>query len=131
MNQNNEKKILVVEDDPNVNRFLRYLLEKHGYEIEVATDGPESLEKVKKLKPRLVLLDIRLPGVSGLEVCRAIKADPELKSTYVIMLTASVSDLDREKGLIAGADEYMTKPFHIKELVERLQELFYSSSRHS
>ena len=118
-----EKTILIADDEPYLIRSLSFVLKKEGYLFEVAMDGLEALEKVRRLRPSLVFLDIQLPKMDGFEVCRQIKTDLELREIYIIMLTAKGQDLDRQKGLAVGANEYMTKPFSPKELIGHLRGL--------
>ena len=113
-----EKKILVVEDDKNIGRILKLQLEHAGYKVEVETDGLSADEKLREKAFDLVLLDIMLPQVNGLELCRRIK---ERSSVPVIMLTAKDSVSDKVIGLDFGADDYMTKPFEIEELLARIR----------
>ena len=117
------KTILIADDEPYLIRSLSFVLKKEGYLVETAMDGLEALEKIRRLRPQLVFLDLQLPKMDGFEVCRQIKADTELCKTYIIMLTAKGQDLDRQKGLAVGANEYLTKPFSPKELIKHLQSL--------
>lgn len=119
-----EKLILVVDDEPYLIRSLSFVLKKEGYRVESATDGREAVEKARRLSPDLVFLDLDLPGMSGYEVCKAIKNDPALRDTYLILLTAKGQENERQKGIESGANEYLTKPFSPKEIVERLRGLF-------
>ena len=100
------------------------MLKKEGYQIDSAIDGLEALEKIKSFHPNLVFLDLHLPKMDGFEVCKKIKSDPELQQTYVILLTAKGQEDDRKKGMAAGANEYLTKPFSPKELVAHLRGIF-------
>lgn len=117
------KTILIADDEPYLIRSLSFVLKKEGYLVETAMDGLEALEKIRRLNPYLVFLDIQLPKMDGFEVCRQIRADPGLRETYIIMLTAKGQDLDRQRGLAVGANEYLTKPFSPKELIKHLQSL--------
>jgi two-component system alkaline phosphatase synthesis response regulator PhoP len=118
------KLILIVDDEPYLIRSLSFVLKKEGYRVESATDGREAVEKARQLSPDLVFLDLNLPGMNGYEVCRAIKSDPTLRDTYLILLTAKGQEKERQKGIEAGADEYLTKPFSPREIVKRLRSLF-------
>ena len=120
------EKILIADDEPYLIRSLSFVLQKEGYQIDSASDGLEALEKVSRLRPELLILDLELPKVDGFEVCRRIKEDPKLRETYVIVLTARGQIYDRRKGLDSGADDYLTKPFSHKELVAQLRKLFPS-----
>ena len=117
------KTILIADDEPYLIRSLSFVLKKEGYLVETAMDGLEALEKIRRLRPQLVFLDLQLPKMDGFEVCRQTRADTELCKTYIIMLTAKGQDLDRQKGLAVGANEYLTKPFSPKELIKHLQSL--------
>lgn len=111
-------KILIVEDEPKIARFVELELKYEGYEIEVANDGRTGLEKALHAGVDLVLLDIMLPGLSGIEVCRRIRLESEMP---IIMLTAKDDVTDKVAGLDMGADDYMTKPFEIEELLARIR----------
>jgi DNA-binding response OmpR family regulator len=113
--------ILVIDDEPYILRSLSYLLQREGYSVETATNGEEGLQRVRGLRPPLVFLDIMMPHMNGYEVCEQIKQDPSLEATYVIMLSAKGQQIDRERGLLGGADEYMTKPFSPREIAERVR----------
>ena len=112
------KKILVVEDEEQIIRVVRAYLEQAGYEVSVARSGPEGLMRVRQERPDLVVLDLMLPGMDGLDVCRSIRRD---SSTPIIMLTARAEEADKLVGLELGADDYMTKPFSPRELVARMR----------
>ena len=112
------KKILIAEDEPSIVASLEFLLRNAGYEVAVARDGEEALRLSGTIRPDLVVLDIMLPSVSGFEVCRSIRADPVTRGIRVLMLTARGRESEMQKGMAAGADAYMTKPFSTKELVE-------------
>src|SRR5512147_1480150 len=110
--------ILVVDDEENIIELGRLYLENEGYEVEAANDGPEALHKFEQLQPALIVLDLMLPGLSGWEVCKKIRAVSE---TPIIMLTARTDDVDKIVGLELGADDYMTKPYNPRELVARVK----------
>ena len=111
-------KILIVEDEMKIARFLELELKHEGYEVLLAGDGRTGLDKALKEKPDLVILDIMLPGLSGIEVCRRIRLESEVP---IIMLTAKDDVTDKVAGLDMGADDYMTKPFAIEELLARIR----------
>jgi two-component system, OmpR family, alkaline phosphatase synthesis response regulator PhoP len=113
--------ILVIDDEPYILRSLSYLLTREGYQVETATNGEEGLERVRSLQPPLVFLDIMMPNMNGYEVCEQVKQDPSLAGTYVIMLSAKGQQIDRERGLLGGADEYMTKPFSPRDVAQRVR----------
>ena len=116
--------ILLVDDEPYILRSLSYLLTREGFEVETASNGEEGLRRLRQLRPPLVFLDIMMPHMNGYEVCEEIKQDPALAETYVIMLSAKGQQIDMERGLLGGADEYMTKPFSPREIARRVHELF-------
>ena len=116
-------KILIADDEPNILISLEYLMKREGFEVHLARDGREALAMLQQERPRLVLLDVMMPHLSGFEVCQALRADEALKDTLVLMLTAKGRDTDVAKGLGVGADAYMTKPFSTKELVQKVADL--------
>jgi len=120
--------ILIVDDEPYIVRSLSFVLKRAGYGVLQARDGREALEMIRTRRPGLVFLDIMLPEKDGYEVCREIKEDPELAGTYVIMLTAKHQELDEERALGAGAQEYMTKPFSPSHALERVDAVLGGSS---
>ncbi len=113
--------ILVVEDEAALAEVLRYNLEGEGFRVTVAPDGRTAMEKLEESPPDLVVLDWMLPEVTGLEICRTMRRRPELRDVPVIMLTAKGEEHDRVRGLDAGADDYVVKPFSPKELVARVR----------
>ena len=113
--------ILVVEDEEDIRELLKYNLEKEGYQIFGAATGEEALQAVRRRLPDLILLDLMLPGIDGLEVCRRIKSDPQARHLPIIMLTAKGEETDIVTGLELGADDYVTKPFSPRVLVARLR----------
>lgn len=113
--------VLVVEDDPSLATLLRYNIEKEGFRVSEAHDGEEALLLVAETQPDLIVLDWMLPRVSGIEVCRRLRARVETKNLPVIMLTARGEDADRVRGLDTGADDYLTKPFSMTELLARIR----------
>jgi len=115
------KTILLVEDDEEITELLRYNLEKNGYTVVTAEEGYEALELAQKVKPHLILLDIMLPGLDGYEVCQKIRKMEETEKIPIIMLTAKSEELDVVLGLELGADDYVTKPFSIRELLSRIK----------
>jgi two-component system phosphate regulon response regulator PhoB len=113
--------ILVMEDEDALATLLQYNLEKEGYDVVVAADGEEGLVQIDERQPDLVLLDWMLPKVSGIEVCRRIRGRPETRNLPIIMLTARGEESDRVRGLDTGADDYLTKPFSMTELIARIR----------
>jgi len=103
--------ILVVDDEPPILELVRYTLEDEQIRVLEASDGAQALEAALAARPDLILLDVQMPRLDGLEVCRRLRADASLAGTRIVMLTAAGQDADRARGLAAGADEYLTKPF--------------------
>lgn len=116
--------VLIVDDEPNIVRALSYLLEREGFPVVSASTGEEGVTLARALHPRLVLLDVMLPGISGYDVCRAIRANPEEPRPHVIFLSARVQAADEVAGLAAGADEYLTKPFSPNCVAARVRALW-------
>ncbi|MDQ6877432.1 MAG: response regulator [Candidatus Dormibacteraeota bacterium] len=114
--------VLIADDEPSLRLLVHATIESDDYTVVEAVDGEQAWEMIQKQKPSLVLLDVQMPGRTGLEVLRSIKADPELKATRVILLTSKTQEKDVEAGLIAGADFYLTKPFSPLDLVTRVEE---------
>ena len=119
------QKVLVVDDEQSIVTLLKYNLETAGYIVEVAYDGEEALEKVKEVKPELIVLDVMLPKKDGIEVCKTIRSDKNL--VPILMLTAKDDEFDRVLGLELGADDYMTKPFSPREVVARVKAILRRS----
>ena len=118
---NLQPNVLIVEDEPPLVELLSYNLEKAGFQIHIARDGEEALLAVEERKPDLILLDWMLPYVSGIEICRRIRRNPETRNVPIIILTARGEENDRIRGLEAGADDYVVKPFSPSELVARVR----------
>lgn len=116
-------KVLVVDDDPYILMSLEFLMKKSGYEVLIARNGTEALDHIRTHHPHLVLLDIMMPDVDGYEICRIIRSSKELSDIKVIFLSAKTTEDAIQKGLAAGADKYMTKPFSTKQLVAEVKEL--------
>jgi two-component system phosphate regulon response regulator PhoB len=114
-------RILITEDEAALVALLRYNLEKEGYEVDEAGDGQECLVKVAENPPDLILLDWMLPHLSGLEVCRQLRRNPESRNIPIIMVTARAEETDRVRGLDVGADDYISKPFSPGELMARIR----------
>ncbi|MDP3929653.1 MAG: response regulator transcription factor [Bacteroidota bacterium] len=113
-------KILVVDDEADILEFISYNLKKEGYEVYTALNGKEALPIAKKTKPDLILLDVMMPVMDGIETCKRIKADSDFDQTYVVFLTARSEDYSEIEGLDAGADDYIAKPIKPKVLITRL-----------
>ena len=116
-------KILIVEDEQGLVTLLKYNLEKQGYDTLVAMDGKAVMPIIQTERPDLVLMDWMLPNVSGIDLCREIRQTHDVKHTPIIMLTARGEESDKVRGLSYGADDYMTKPFSVPELIARIQAL--------
>lgn len=114
-------KIMVVEDEQALALLLKYNLEKEGYEVIIESNGAKVIAEVEEHCPSLILLDWMLPKMSGVEICKQIRANPDIKNIPVIMLTAKGQEEDKIKGLTAGADDYVTKPFSVPELMARVK----------
>ena len=117
------QRILVVDDEPSIVLSLQYLLQREGYEVDIAADGEAALEAAARRPPALIILDIMLPTMNGFEVCRRLRADPARAGVKVLMLTARGRDTEVQKGLKLGADLYVTKPFSTHELLEQVRRL--------
>ena len=120
------EKILVVEDERNIASFVAMYLKNARYQVDIARDGAEALQKADSLKPDLVVLDLMLPDIDGLEVCRQIRSTSDVP---ILMLTARDDDVDKIVGLEVGADDYLTKPFNPRELVARVKSILRRSSQ--
>lgn len=115
------KTILVIDDEKDIVDIVAYNLEQEGFAVSRAYDGERALQLIKSKAPDLVLLDLMLPGINGLDVCRIIRGKPDTASIPIIMLTAKGEDVDKVVGLEMGADDYITKPFSIRELIARIR----------
>ena len=115
------KTIYIVEDEPDIRETLAYNLSQEGFKVSEFSDAESCLNKIQKKKPDLLLLDLMLPGMSGLDLCKEIRADIDLKNLAIIMLTAKGEEVDRIIGFELGADDYVTKPFSVRELILRVK----------
>jgi DNA-binding response OmpR family regulator len=115
--------ILIVDDEPSIVVPLEFLMTQNGFDVIIAQSGEEAIELIAKYVPDLVLLDIMLPGIDGFEVCEIIRLNREYQNIKVIFLTARGRELDMAKGLILGADDYITKPFSNATLVRKIKDL--------
>jgi two-component system alkaline phosphatase synthesis response regulator PhoP len=122
-------RILVVEDDRDIAELIAHALAKAGYDAHKVTSGPDALASARAAVPDAIVLDLMLPGLDGLDVCRALRADPDTASVPIIMLTARAEEAERVAGLELGADDYVTKPFSPKELVARVGALLRRAGR--
>jgi len=121
MKENIKEKILIIEDEKDIVKMLDYNLKKEGFRVVSSNNGEDGLRLASGERPDLILLDLMLPGIGGLEVCKAIKKDDKISSIPIIMLTAKTQETDKVVGLELGADDYITKPFSIKELIARIK----------
>ena len=116
-----QKKILIADDNEQIRESLASILEDEGYAMWTAKDGAEALRKAREIAPDILILDVTMPEMSGYEVCRIIKSDPDLKKTFVLMLSAKGQETEKERGREVGADEYFVKPFSPSEIVARIK----------
>ncbi|HZA27772.1 MAG TPA: response regulator [Actinomycetota bacterium] len=116
--------LLIADDESGIRSLVRMTLQRKQYEILEASDGEEALALARKHHPELVLLDVMMPGLSGFDVCRALKDDPATADATVVMLTAKAQDGDRAEGIAAGADDYFTKPFSPIALLRKIDDVY-------
>src|ERR1700685_3825258 len=122
------KKILLIEDDADLFSLLKYNLEKEGFALSGLQTGKGAIELCRQVRPDLILLDIMLPDSDGLDICKAIRKDPDLSAVPIIFLTARASETDRIVGLELGANDYVVKPFFVRELIARIKINFRSQT---
>ncbi len=122
------KKMLVVDDEPDIVELVTYNLKKEGFDVSSAFDGEDALAKIRKEKFDFIILDLMLPGIQGMEICRIMRSDPQMKNIPIIMLTAKGEEIDKILGLEMGADDYMTKPFSPRELLARIKTVMRRTS---
>jgi len=118
-----DTKILVIEDDPVGLRYIRFTLEKHGYQVIAAGNGLEGLRKARTEEPDLVILDLMLPGMDGYEICHRLRAEPATARLPILMFSARSQDSDKAVGQQVGADDYLTKPAEPSEIIRRVENL--------
>lgn len=116
-------KVLIADDEPNIVVSLEFMMKREGYEVIVARDGNEALEAIRRERPQLVLLDGMMPGMSGFDVCEAVRADESLSDTRILMLTAKGRETDVARGVGAGADAYVIKPFSTRGLMQQVRDM--------
>jgi DNA-binding response OmpR family regulator len=121
--------VLVAEDDPDIRDLVVFKLQQSGYEVIAAEDGPQALSAAREKLPELAVLDVSMPGMSGLDVCRMLRAEPATAQMLIIMLTARAQESDVDSGFVAGADDYIVKPFSPRELTTRLRALLARARR--
>jgi len=117
------KKVLIVDDEPSIVVSLQFLMNQCGFEVITATSGEEALETIMKFNPNLILLDVMLPGIDGYEVCEIVRLDPKWRGIKIIFLSAKGKEEDIAKGMVLGADDYITKPYANAEVVEKVKRL--------
>ena len=115
------KKILIVDDEADIVETLKFMAEANGYKCYCAYDGEEGLSKAKEIMPDLIILDVMMPKINGFKICRLLKYDKKFKDIKILMITARSQDSDKLIGEETGADEYITKPFDINEVMEKIQ----------
>ena len=120
--------ILAVDDEPNIVLSLEFIMKQAGFEVRVARDGNEAIEAFEASIPDLVLLDVMMPNRDGYDVCQTIRANPAWQDVHIIMLTAKGRDIEREKGMALGADDYITKPFSTRQVIARVEQFFEAPS---
>ena len=118
-----KSKVLVVDDEPEAVELIEFNLKGAGFDVVTASDGAEALNKARRIQPSLVILDVMMPEIDGMEVCKLLRRDPATSNIPIIMLTAKASEVDRVLGLELGADDYVVKPFSPRELVLRVKKL--------
>ena len=126
---NMSQEILIVDDESNIVLSLEFLMKQAGYAVRTARDGHEALTALEERLPDLLLLDVMMPGKDGYEICQEIRRRADWGHLPIIMLTAKGRDVEREKGLAMGADDYITKPFSTQEVVETVQSILASEAR--
>jgi DNA-binding response OmpR family regulator len=122
------KRILVIEDDPSTLRLIKYSLQQEGYQVLTAPNGLEGIRKAKSEEPDLIILDVLLPGVDGFEICHRLRAEPQTARLPVLMLSAKARETDKATGLKVGANDYITKPWHRPELLDKIATVLQQSS---
>jgi two-component system alkaline phosphatase synthesis response regulator PhoP len=123
MSETTDYKILLVDDEPDILEFIGYNLKKEGFQVETATNGKDALKTAQTLNPHLIVLDVMMPGMDGIETCEEIRKIPSLKDTLVVFLTARGEDYSQIAGFAAGADDYITKPIKPRVLISRVKAL--------
>ena len=121
--ENMAKSVLIVDDEPNIVLSLEFLMKQAGFDIRVARDGEEALKLVDESPPDLILLDVMIPKRDGYDVCQTIRSNPQLNGVRIVMLTAKGREVEQEKGLALGANDYITKPFSTRALTELVKKL--------
>lgn len=128
LKMNENPKILIVDDEPQIHTVLGKLLTKENFKIQSAYNAAEAFQRIASEKPDLIILDVMMPKVSGIEVCNKLKADPATKDILILMLSAKDTQQDRLEGFTHGADDYVSKPFHLRSLVRKIQHMLLKKS---
>ena len=123
-----KRRILVVDDEPSIAKIVKKQLEVAGYEVLVAVDGQDGLDKARQERPDMMVLDVMLPKMNGFEVCATLKQDPQYRQIPILMLTAKAQRQDYQQGLQQGAEAYLTKPFKLEELLSKVQALLQQAA---
>lgn len=118
------RKLLIADDESGIRSLVRMTLERDSYQILEASDGEEAIALAREFHPEVVLLDVMMPGLSGFDVCRALKGDPTTAEATVVLLTAKAQESDRAEGIAAGADDYFTKPFSPIALLRKVDQVY-------
>ncbi len=129
MSRSDAQRILVVDDEHDIAELVSYNLEKEGFDVTTAMDGEEALEKIRVKRFDLVILDLMLPGIQGIDLCRVLRNDPKTRHLPIVMLTAKTDEVDRILGLEMGADDYVSKPFSVRELIARIKAVLRRSAK--
>jgi len=129
MSRADDQKIIAVDDEQDIIELISYNLSREGFEVTTAMDGEEALKKIRAKSFDLAILDLMMPGIQGMELCRILRNDPRTKGLPIIMLTAKTEEVDRVLGLEMGADDYITKPFSPRELIARIKAVLRRSAR--
>jgi DNA-binding response OmpR family regulator len=117
------RSVLVVDDEPNIVLSLEFLMRQAGYDVRVARDGESALKAIEDDPPALVLLDVMMPKRDGFDVCQVIRANPKWNDVRIVLLTAKGRDIEREKGMALGADDYITKPFSTRDVMQKVKQM--------
>ena len=117
------RSVLIVDDEPNIVLSLQFLMKKAGFDVRTARDGEEALAEIARAAPDLVLLAVMMPKRDGFDVCQTVRANPAWQGIRIVLLTAKGRDVEREKGLALGADDYVTKPFSTRDVLARIEKL--------
>ena len=131
LNKNMPPKILIVDDEPDILEFIKYLLEREDYQVETASNGTDAILKSKSFKPELILMDVMMPVMDGIEACRQIKLFPETKNTFIMFLTARSEEYSEIAGFEAGADDYINKPVKPRVLLSRIKAILKRGTSYS